>query len=299
MFVSYVLYLVVFLLGSPTVMIRAELDLYVRDRFLKTNATREKCNVCQEGEGCYSVKTFYVEGQCRQRPAGASVYSRLSESVVCRQDFPGVKCQDSAPSFTATTEQDCGQTWNNSQCEDSIEISVLSDWCRKAEQPSDRFVLPFFEILSYASINDCNQGINVRSDFLPDDPDLCLQVGFFNETEYVYGSRKFHCQGDTARAEKYLDRECSPPALQLPSEIDGTSSQCPTTTDGDDAIFTSTCNSVLIYCKDLYSTDFALQVPGLPSPTPPPTSSSAPAPSASLAPLTMVILLFASSIFLQ
>lgn len=274
-----------FLLVSFTFLLSpiwAELDLYVRDRY-RTAASDgegdEECGVCAERDGCFSTKQFYVQDECRQRRPGASIYGGLSETVVCRQDFPNVTCQDDPPSSIARSEVDCAQTWNVDQCEFSLHMTVLPKWCIKSNQPWATFVVPFFETRSFSSIDDCNQDKIQVTSLYPDDPQLCIQVGFFNGSDYLYGSRKFYCQYDTAHGEKYLDRQCSQPA-QLPSTVDGASSQCPTTDDGND-VYTSTCNSPSIYCKELYSTDFGLQV----EPT-----VRLPTSSASQLPLAMVLL---------
>lgn len=253
----------------------ASLDLYIRDRYGAADG-ETLCRFCAESGGCsLDSRELYVQGACRSRGAGrASVYGRLADNpgVVCRQDFPETGCTEQ-PAFGVGSLDECGQTWVIDACEDSIRMTALEGWCILSESPSDPYVVPLVLVKEWAGPGAC-EGDDYQSRLVTSDENLCI-VENKTGAATVSGSRRRYCVGDTLRVEQFTDRQCSV-ADVLDNSLDGTSDTCQ-----PNGTTTVECLSPQIFCRNLYSTDFGLELngPGSTQPTDDPSEVSSDAPT--------------------
>lgn len=155
------------LLAGASRVANAELDLYVREKFVTADGS--ECGDCTEGGsgGCFlKTRAFFLQNSCFNRGDDrSSVYDEMAGGVVCRQDFRE-SCEDEDITFDAEdVDEDCRDSWVLDECTDAEHMKKLSSWCTISSTggPQGEYVVPLLTFQEFDSAGECGAAAGRRS----------------------------------------------------------------------------------------------------------------------------------------
>jgi len=184
------------------------------------------------------------------------VYDEVEEGIVCRQDFRA-SCEVGLEynSFDAEEVKDCRDSWNIDECLESEQMKKFSSWCTSSSEAVGEYAIPLLTFQEFETgEGDVCGSTEYTHLLLPDENGACIPHSFLSRNAEgdlvnIDGTRQGSCNGSVFNAVRYESTDCTGDAEK--TFFDGSSDECPSSSDVLDYTYTNNCGAPTIYCKAL------------------------------------------------
>lgn len=225
----------------------------------------DRCASCDPS--CLTTaSSIVVEGLCSRLGSGGSRRVIVYNSDVCVQTFEDDQC------LFATSINECDTRFPIDGCSNGYVWSRYDEWCVEAEAPLNEYTVPVIQQVGGPTLSSCQNGTEGVADlFGLADETLCFPgVVERMDSEFVAGSYRALCVGDTLETRFYSDATCTKQddSQRFKETSRGSDCNIPTGSSIPSFVRVANCGGPSpIHCKSLVNTEVGVVFP-------PPDSSS-------------------------